>query len=326
MTQYGGTRNNASSALRSPYKTDPELRVRSVVQGTVSIAVPLRTSHTTQSLPAKQRNSLKLRTIRWLLSYHKEEIDRLLASPKALLKHASVCGQLTHSQMLRIMQSLGLEPDRAFLERLFWVFDENGNGLIEPKEVMLGLEAFRTTSAQDKLELFFDICDVDGSGDIDQNEFYNLIKLCIPHAQQREELKLNIHELFCLIDEDHNGTLSRDELMRATSSSDAVRRIIEKTIGNGVSPYEATEMVVPTDAFSWVGVCAGRNNGVCHTEHKKLLNAFEEEECTYQRGALFTAENKELLKQWNEENSGGMSEEDDCRVFDEDGELILWSS
>lgn len=53
-------------------------------------------------------------------------------------------------------------------EKLFYVFDEDQSGTIDYKELIVGLEVFKEDSIEEKMKVFFDICDTDGSGSISE--------------------------------------------------------------------------------------------------------------------------------------------------------------
>lgn len=53
-------------------------------------------------------------------------------------------------------------------EKLFYVFDEDQSGTIDYKELIVGLEVFKEDSIEEKMKVFFEICDTDGSGAISE--------------------------------------------------------------------------------------------------------------------------------------------------------------
>lgn len=157
---------------------------------------------------------------------------------------------------------------------------------------------FRSSSFQEKLEVFFDICDEDGSGDIDEEEFYNVLKLCVPNSNIRELLRESLKDLFIAIDEDGNGTISKEELIKAANQSEAVRTIIEKSINTAQSSdsWYSNDFYQPVNIQSYSGLTAGRTTGVFHPEIDKLVEVLKEEEEIYEKGRLRKIQNKTLLK------------------------------
>ena len=71
---------------------------------------------------------------------------------------------------------MGLGTDPHLTEKLFYIFDEDGSGTVDYKELIIGLEVFKEDSIEDKMKgisnfsiykiVFFDLCDVDGSGEV----------------------------------------------------------------------------------------------------------------------------------------------------------------
>ena len=80
---------------------------------------------------------------------------------------------------------IGLGKDSNLADKLFWVFDDDGNGEVDYKEIGIGLEMLKENTFEDKLDRFFDICDEDNSGTIDKKEFYNLIKMSLVDYEDR---------------------------------------------------------------------------------------------------------------------------------------------
>jgi len=243
-----------------------------------------------------------------------------------MMQTANYKGSINIQQFQDIMTSLGIGIDQTLIDRLFWVFDEDGNGYIEAREVMVGLEMFRSSSFQEKLEVFFDICDEDGSGDIDEDEFYNVLKLCVPSAHVRELLRESLHDLFMAIDEDGNGVLSKEELIRAANQSEAVRTIIEKSISNA----HYGDLWFSNDFYQphiqrYSGLTAGRTNGVFHPEIDRLVSVLKDEEEIYEQGKQRKFHNKMLLKKWIKENDlKELSSDDEEKeiIYSNEGEII----
>ena len=50
-----------------------------------------------------------------------------------------------------MLDSLGFKYDPNLYERLFWLFDINGNGYIQTKEIVIGLELFREHTLDEKI-------------------------------------------------------------------------------------------------------------------------------------------------------------------------------
>lgn len=304
------------------------LKCRQVNLGTVSIIKQesvknksILRKHITNST----RSKLKIKTIHWLISNYREEVDKLLDNCRLLIQSTNYRGHISHQNFEDLMTSLGLGTDKTLVERLFWVFDEDGDGKIEPKEIMVGLEMFRETNFKEKLEVFFDICDEDGSGDIDEEEFFNVLKLCVTSAKERKLLKDSLHDLFIAIDEDGNGVLTKDEIVKAAAQSEAVKTIIEKSITtiHGVDTWIANDFYngVNLQHISGIG---HRENGISLMELAKIKSVFEDEEKKYEQDCKRKKENLEKLQYWKIENGHDFSFEENHKevIYGADGNII----
>lgn len=114
---------------------------------------------------------------------------------------------------------IGLGIDKNLIDKLFWIFDDDGNGEVDHKELAVGLEMLKENTFHDKLDStklppliiigFFDICDEDNSGTIDKREFYNLLKLSIIDYEDRSSLRNFVNEIFQMVDKDGNGEITK---------------------------------------------------------------------------------------------------------------------
>jgi EF-hand domain pair len=96
---------------------------------------------------------------------------------------------------------VGLGEDKALIDRVFWVFDDDGGGYIGYKELGIGLEMLKNNTFEEKLDTFFDLCDEDNSGTIDKKEFYNLLRLnATTSYEDRERLKFYVNQIFNYFD------------------------------------------------------------------------------------------------------------------------------
>jgi Ca2+-binding EF-hand superfamily protein len=102
------------------------------------------------------KTKLKWKTIKWLIENKKENLDKLSNNRQILekfnqIKEDSQKG-LNKKEFGDLMISNGITKDRDIINKLFWVFDEDGSGDIEYKELAFGLEMFRESSLESKLK------------------------------------------------------------------------------------------------------------------------------------------------------------------------------
>ncbi len=101
---------------------------------------------------------------------------------------------LNREEFGRLMEKVGLGEDIMLLDKLFWIFDEDGSGNIGHKELGIGLEMLKDNTFEQKLDVFFDLCDDDNSGTVDKREFYNLLRLnATTSYEDRDRLKFYVN-------------------------------------------------------------------------------------------------------------------------------------
>lgn len=59
---------------------------------------------------------------------------------------------LDKNQFAKLMISFNITKDQDLINKLFWIFDEDGSGDIEYKELAFGLEMFRDSNIEQKLK------------------------------------------------------------------------------------------------------------------------------------------------------------------------------
>ncbi len=74
------------------------------------------------------------------------------------------------------MEKIGLGGDPMLIAKLFWVFDKDGDGQIDYKELISGFEMLKQNSFEEKLNSFFQLCDKNKNGTIDKKEFTDVIR------------------------------------------------------------------------------------------------------------------------------------------------------
>ncbi len=100
--------------------------------------------------------------------------------------------------------------DQGISDRLFDIFDSDGNGYIDSFEFMSAMEALINGSEEDKIRFAFDIHDVDANGIIDKSE----LRVLIEQSFLENELDFDDYQIDFLVDEffrradiDSSGTI-----------------------------------------------------------------------------------------------------------------------
>ena len=96
-------------------------------------------------------------------------------------------------------------PERQMqeLREAFDLFDTDGSGMIETKELQVALRALGFDSKKDKVRKMIADIDLDGSGTIDFNEFVEMMTGKMGDRDSPEELS----RVFKLFDDDETGAL-----------------------------------------------------------------------------------------------------------------------
>ena len=112
------------------------------------------------------------------------------------------------TEFTRLFNRIGLD-DQTLISKVFWIFDEDGSGDVDHKEMAIGLEMIGKSTYEEKIGKFFDLCDDDHSGSIDRKEFYSLLKLNLNDYEDIKRLKSYVKEIFKEFDVDGDGQLDR---------------------------------------------------------------------------------------------------------------------
>lgn len=280
---------------------------------------------TKSALTKSNKKNVKLQTISWIQSHYQEDIDRLLENRKKIGQVFARPGQITKKEFSDAIKKLKIE--QTFIDRIFWVFDENGNGKIDKKELMVGLEMLRGANFSEKLSAFFDICDEDGSGDIDEEELFSVLQFCVKGLNERKLLKKSLHELFNNIDENKNGVITKEEIIKAASQNEALKAIIENSVYNysknvheSMAPNEFTRNEIK-------GIRSHRNRQAVYSHFfaDKLEKIVEEREKIRESSKCVQDENKKKLHLWRVRNCSmdfSFEEREKEVIYGADGKII----
>jgi Ca2+-binding EF-hand superfamily protein len=84
-----------------------------------------------------------------------ENLEKLMKNQENLLKLSQIdvgSKGLDKKQFAKLMISHSITKDQDLINKLFWIFDEDGSGDIEYKELAFGLEMFRDSNIEQKLK------------------------------------------------------------------------------------------------------------------------------------------------------------------------------
>ena len=72
--------------------------------------------------------------------------------------------------------AMSLKKDSLFVEQMFQLIDQDGNGFISFREFLNMIVIFAKGSPEDKIKLMFDMYDVDNSGQLSREEFRKMLR------------------------------------------------------------------------------------------------------------------------------------------------------
>lgn len=129
-----------------------------------------------------------------ILNYYRDKNNRQRVKIKRMIKGTV---NLTREQVDEINEA-------------FKLFDKDGSGMIDIDELKDAMKALGLAYDKKKVKELMEQADKDGSGQIDQEEFIALMARLLHLRNPKEELK----KAFKMYDDDDNGTISEENLMK----------------------------------------------------------------------------------------------------------------
>jgi len=121
---------------------------------------------------------------------------------------------------------LANKHEKKELEKIFQSMDTDGNGTLDPDEVLVGYEQhFGIPVTKEQVEEMFKAVDIDQSRSIDFNEFV-MATLNESEMVTNEKLKA----AFKLFDKDNSGTISPEEIKEVLGIDESNSGTIDKLI------------------------------------------------------------------------------------------------
>lgn len=159
------------------------------------------------------------------------------------------------------------ELNTAYLERLFSIFDLDGNGVVDCDEILSGIALLCKGTVEEKLELCFQMIDQDKSGYIDRGELYKLLKQAYlqaldvamkahPDSLSQEHIadakkhaaarvRVLVDAAWETMDLDHDSKVTFDEFKKWAITQPEIYANIASEIGAGYSDAHAPVLPFP---------------------------------------------------------------------------------
>ena len=156
---------------------------------------------------------MKWKTIKWLVDNKKESLEKFFKQHEYILSLSEKNNKLkqrglSKAEFSNLIISRGISNDVDLINKLFWVFDEDGSGDLKYQELVFGLEMFRDSSFETKLKAFFDLCDADSSGAISKKEFSDLLRKNVINNEDKNNIKSIVEKIFKSVKLDANGEIT----------------------------------------------------------------------------------------------------------------------
>ena len=128
----------------------------------------------------------------------------------------SWAGQLDVNEFGRVLQKL-LGMDRASASalagQLFPCFDRDGNGLLDFREVFIGMAILCGGTRQERLEAAFSIMDADGSGRVSRREVEQFLTAVAPAGTRNSKIDMLAATIMHEADTNDSGQITFLEVL-----------------------------------------------------------------------------------------------------------------
>lgn len=139
---------------------------------------------------------------------------------------------------MEVLHRLSAE-EIAKYQQAFSLFDKDGNGKVNAKELGVVMRSLGQRLTEEELEGMIKEADTDGSGTVDFNEFIGLMALKKLSREEEEELKA----AFRVFDKNDDGHISAEELRR-----------VMHNLSQKLSDKEVAEMMKEADVDNSGGI------------------------------------------------------------------------
>ena len=132
------------------------------------------------------------------------------------------------------------EEQRQEIKEAFDLFDTDGSGSIDAKELKVAMRALGFEPSKDEIKRMMAEADREGTGKVDYKNFADLMQVkmvtSLFHLQEERDPEEEIRKAFRLFDIDNKGTIGFKELKR-----------VAKELGENMTDEELREMVEEAD-------------------------------------------------------------------------------
>merc|ERR1711916_402607 len=147
-----------------------------------------------------------------------EELMEMRTKFFAIASKIEYKSEINRSQFEEALATVNVEiQNKAFLDRLFDIFDRENDGLVNFKEFVTGLSLVLKGTHDEKVKVCFEVYDLDHTGLISKKEMYQVLKAINSTLQlvsedgstlTKEEIKDFVDDVFANSDVTGNDKLS----------------------------------------------------------------------------------------------------------------------
>lgn len=83
----------------------------------------------------------------------------------------------------------GLGGDLSLVDKLFFIFSDLENKLMDFRVLLIGLEIFTDSGFEKKLSIFIEIADIQDEGFINEKLIYQVLKVICNKSDQKSRLR-----------------------------------------------------------------------------------------------------------------------------------------
>ncbi|XP_070286201.1 calcineurin subunit B type 2 [Myotis yumanensis] len=153
--------------------------------------------------------------------FDQEEIKRLSKRFRKLDVDSS--GALSANELLSL-PGLWSNP---LAQRVFEVFDADGDGKVDFEEFIVGTSQFSVRGDEEqKLRFAFSIYDMDRDGYISNGELFQVLKMMVGSNLQDSELQQVVDKTIIILDRDGDGRLSFEEFKAAVGDLEVHKQLV----------------------------------------------------------------------------------------------------
>jgi len=151
--------------------------------------------------------------------------------------------QLTLEQFEDVLEAVNIEFEASISVRMFEIFDKNGDGMIDFRELVCGLSVLRQNEGEDALHFCFRVYDVDNSGTITRDELAAMLgAISFGETEMDMEKLALVEDIFTTMDLNNDGHISFDEFKASIAANPLLVQLI-------LNPFQAVGTSQPMDTM-----------------------------------------------------------------------------